>query len=175
MVGLWSLVTLSGCAAQSSREMARVVLVETVAYENLVDKKVAAEERYYNETIVGLASQAADLRSADERLAFDRTVQEFQSNTTLRHGQIADVDVRNFVETFLRETFLRRLDAIKSAAEATDAGTASIRSLETHKDLLLKVERGLAQLQVERSAPAEVETWIQFGKEVKKLQAKSPK
>lgn len=170
MVGLWSLVTLSGCAAQSSREMARVVLVETVAYENLVDKKVAAEERYYNGTIVGLASQAGDLRSADERLAFDRTVQEFQSNTTLRQGQIADVDVRNFVETFLQ-----RLDAIKSAVEATDAGTASIRSLETHKDLLLKVERGLAQLQAERSAPAEVGTWIRFGKEVKKLQATSSK
>lgn len=156
------LVALSGCASgREARGVARTLLARTLAYEEQVDGRIAAERVVLHARLETLRHSLAKDQPVAEEAIVERNVCSFQAKTGRTDGELRGVDVRDFVDDLFRSVEASRQRAGGVRAEY-DAYLASFGEFEERKQSIVKVRRGLEYLAAEPSEGQRLSEWFDF-------------
>jgi len=157
-----------GCATgKEAQEVARVNLAQTNTYEGLVQKKITAEQTYYNNSVSYLQNSLKMSQITADRTIIDRASRDFQSDISNRQKDLEAKDFRDFVDKTLGKVSESRARYANGVTEYNEDLLNSLASLELQKQSLGKVRQGLEQLQAKSSDVALFKEWFEFAKKVK--------
>jgi len=161
-VALLAAIALSGCASgREARGVSRTLLARTLAYEERVDGRIAAERVLLRVRLESLRDSLAKDQPVAEEAVVERSVCSFQARTAQTDRVLPGTDVRDFVDELIRsiEASRQRGDAVRAEY---DAYLASLGDLEARKQSIVKVRRGLEYLAAEPSEGQRLSEWFDF-------------
>ncbi len=161
-VALLVAIAVSGCASgREARGVSRTLLARTLAYEERVDRRIAAERVVLRVRLESLRDSLARDQPVAEEAVVERAVCSFQARTAQTDRALPGTDVREFVDGLVRsiEASRRRGDAVRAEY---DAYLASLAELEARKQSIVKVRRGLEYLAAEPSEGQRLSEWFDF-------------
>ncbi len=165
-LGRWAavlaLVALSGCASgREARGVSRTLLARTLAYEERVDARIAAERVALRVGLENLRDSLAKDQPLAEEAVVERAVCALQARTAAADRRLLGTDVRDFVDELIRSVEASRQRSNGVRAEY-DAYLASLGELEARKQSIVKVRRGLEYLAAEPSEGQRLSEWFDF-------------
>ncbi len=156
------LAAVSGCASgQEARGVSRTLLARTLAYEERIDGRIAAERVLLRARLEGLRDSLAKDQPAAEEAIVERAVWSLQARAAMTDRPFLGADVREFVDGLVRsiEASRQRSDGVRSDY---DAWLGSLGELEGRKQSIVKVRRGLEYLAAEPSEGQRLAEWFDF-------------
>lgn len=166
-----ALPAVTGCAPFGSGEAARlsrVLLDQTVEYQNLVETKMRTERASYRERLEDLRKSLVEQGETGEDIALNRAAQDFHFAVVNSRSDILPRDVREAMASFIASIRAERRERAEAEREAIENLASSLEALELHRRSLEQVRKNLEQLQAEKSTVKTVRDWVEFGKDVKK-------
>jgi len=172
---LWTfsagIMILSGCATgKEAREVARGTLAEIIKYEELVEKKIGAEQAYYKGSVSVLEESLKEGQITEAYGIVTRAVQDFQGEVSLlpQDKDYQSNDLRNAIERVLKSLQQSADLHANRLSEYNEDLLKSLEALELHKQSLAKVRKGLEKLQAERSEIERAKEFYEFAEKTKK-------
>jgi hypothetical protein len=162
------LLIVSGCeSGQAARNMARISLGTTVSYEQEVDAKIAAENQYYQQSVVNLEKSTKKQAGLSEQVDIDSLALSYQAQFADKANPVTESDLRSFGEAIINQVQLGRNSFAVQLAQYKDQTFFALGQLNYQKDALKKVRKGLEELQAELSQTEMAKVWYDFIKETK--------
>jgi hypothetical protein len=157
-----------GCSGQKESEVAaRATLGETLRYEQEIDGKIAAENSFYKQENDVLTEAAKNLTTVSVLNVENRTMAELVATVKADKGNTQGLALSDFATKLVRGVRAKKTQAAKFSTEVAQ-GARSLQSLELQKAGLTAVRNDLEQLQAGPSNKQQLQSWIDFGKEVQK-------
>lgn len=171
MVGLSLLV---GCSTKNlwtdggaaARNLARVSLGQTAAYESAVNAKIDAERKLYEDSVASMRKLEPEVKMSSERVAL--------KSLALRYDGIF-VDQAHVTADNVRSFASDAIDAAKAVRQASDHRKDLLKNqmflnlseLSVQTGELTKTKQGLERMQAEPSDAARLTAWFNFLKDTK--------
>jgi len=157
-----------GCSGQKESQVAaRATLGETVRYEQEIDGKIAAENTFYQQENEVLTEAAKNLTNVSVLNVENRTMAKLVAKVKADNGQMQGLALSDFATKLVGGVRAKKTEAARFSTEVA-RGASSLRSLELQKAGLTGVRNDLEQLQAGPSNKQQLQSWIDFGKEVRK-------
>ena len=157
-----------GCSGQKESEVAaRATLGETVRYEQEIDGKIAVENTFYKQENEVLTDAAKNLANVSVLNVENRTMAELAAKVKADKGDTQGLALSDFATNLVSGVRAKKIAAAKFSTEVAQ-GAGSLQSLELQKAGLTGVRNDLEQLQAGPSNKQQLQSWIDFGKEVQK-------
>lgn len=165
---LFFAILVCGCSGQKESEVAaRATLGETVRYEQEIDGKIAAENTFYKQENEVLTESAKTLANVSVLNVENRTMAELVAKVKTDKGNMQGLALSDFAKNLVGGLRTKKIEAAKFSAQVAQ-GAGSLQSLELQKAGLTAVRNDLEQLQAGPSNKQQLQSWIDFGKEVQK-------
>lgn len=175
-IGILILALLfSGCASgQEANKVSRVTLAQVTTYETLVNKKIEAEQSFYNKSLANLQDSLEWSQKTADKIRVTRAVDDFQSLAANAKADLQAKDLRDFVTGLLEDVRQSRTLYAEARAKYNQDLMNSLAKLELQRQSLDKVKQGLEKLQVKSVDPDLILAWFAVGKELEKNLGKTP-
>ena len=165
---LFFAILACGCSGRKESEVAaRATLGETVRYEQEIDGKIAVENTFYKQENGILTEAAKNLTNVSVLNVENRTMAELVAKVKADKGNTQGLALSDFATNLVGGVRARKIGAAKFSTEVVQ-GAGSLQSLELQKAGLTAVRNDLEQLQAGPSNKHQLQSWIDFGKEVQK-------
>lgn len=162
-------IFLFGCASgKEAREVARITLDQIITYEELIERKVKAEQVYYKESLNILHESLKSGQFTTELTMVTKAAQDFQSYVFHSKKDLQPKELRDSVYKLLESLRHSRARYANALTEYNEDLRKSLAALEVHKESLKKVRKGLEQLQAKPSDVERLKEWFEFAKKMKK-------
>lgn len=156
---------LAGCASgREARVAARVVLAETLQYERLVDRKIAAEDAYYTNRVKALNQSLDDALDTAGKLDVALQANRAAADLVARPQRLAPADVVDFVTLVLRRQEEIFDGVTAKRQELRTLATESLVPLELDKRALQRTRKALESLQLAPDETARLKALYDFVK-----------
>lgn len=165
----------AGCGGvKESRNTARILVGQTLRYQDEVAAKRKTEQAYYKASIGTLMGDA-------KRGAFNAELLEGRAASQDLARQILDLgrpvlaaDVRDFLLQRAKPIFFARDEELKRAELEMQQLESGLQQLDLHNEMLTRTRQLLESLQVPRNTEVRFEELIRFGEQVKRGLIPSP-
>jgi hypothetical protein len=165
---LFFAILACGCSGQKESVVAaRATLGETVRYEQEIDGKIAVENTFYKQENEVLTEAAKNLTNVSVLNVENRTMAQLVAKVKADKGNTQGLTLSAFATHLVGGVRARKIEAQKFSTEVAQ-GAGSLQSLELQKAGLSAVRNDLEQLQAGPSNKQQLQSWIDFGKEVQK-------
>jgi hypothetical protein len=165
---LFFAILACGCSGQKESVVAaRATLGETVRYEQEIDGKIAVENTFYKQENEVLTEAAKSLTTVSVLNVENRAMAELVAKVKADKGNTQGLAISAFARHLVGGVRAKKLEAEKFSTEVAQ-GAGSLQSLELQKTGLTAVRNDLEQLQAGPSNKQQLQSWIDFGKEVQK-------
>ncbi len=165
-----------GCAGEKeARDVARVSLAQTIAYEQQVDQKTKAESAYYAQRVAHLKGEATALIGASDLELLTRAAEDFQSHAQSAPGSVSASLVRDETARFLDGLSSKQAYYATMMDGFNTQLLSSLESLSLQKAALERTRKALENLQREPGSMDELKRLFEFGQKTREDYDKAAK
>lgn len=155
---------LVGCSTgKEAKQVTRVTLGQLNTYEQLVDKKIAGENKYYKDSVTSLQESLGRSAFSAEASLISEASMDFQAKVMASPTEIQARDLKDFIKNILKETRGLRERYSGATREYGPDLLASLEKLDLQQDSLLTVRKDLEKLQSDSSSRDMLKEWFEFG------------
>lgn len=167
-LALLAMPVVLGCATnREAQEMSRVLLAQTIRYEELVERKIKIEKAYYKESL-GMVTTALRAHRGDQDFNIvNRASQDFESLVLRDPRDLTGAQLRSAIQQVTDNVVAARTQSATRLAAQSESLLKSLAALEVQKNSLEKVRKGLETLNHEPASPDQIRKWIEYARRVK--------
>lgn len=159
---------LSGCATnREAQEMSRILLAQTIRYEELVERKIKVEKAYYKDSLGMLTTTLRARRGDEDFNIVNRASQEFESLVLRDPQDLTGAQLSTAIKQVTDAIVAARTQNAARLAAQSESLLKSLSVLEVQRDSLEKVRKGLETLNNEPASADQLRKWIEYARKVK--------
>lgn len=168
VIGCAGVLYLAGCAEnQAARNLARVMLGQEITYQAQLEQQIKQEQVFYKASAATLTDDVRRSMTMDERVIVSEESGAAVARVVRPGGRVVAADLTAFIQKTLQEVAAQRADALRAVARYDEQFPATIQKLDEQKATLLKIRKGLEQLQEQPTALDQTRDVFEFAKKVK--------
>lgn len=167
----WAIVIILplfwGCApGKEARQVAQITLANLVNYEKEVQKKIDAENSYYQKTMAVMQDALKWGGRYEERSRISSWVLDFDSFLANPKNRFDHKELRERLAQLLEGCRHSRLTYAEARAKYQEDLVKSLEPLEFQEKSIRRVQEGLVQMQVKSVDLNMLMGWVKLGKEM---------
>ncbi len=158
---------LAACSTgREARLLVLATLSQTLAYEQAIDAKIAAEKSYYQHSIDSIIRSMGRSQEVKKLIRIERWAQSVQRAISRNRHDLEAADLTDYVDQLLQGSRSDRLAYLETRKQYDDELQQALLQLQRRKTALAQIIHGLEQLQAEALDAEQFRLWYQFAADV---------